>query len=257
MFELALDRFQHHIHRCQNDPVSEYVRMTATIPLKLDIWQPSEIFEVTPTATGGPFLIRDDEGAKLERAIYVVVDSIYPGDSYVSPDVQKGKKRGELTDVLGFNSDLICVVQAKAMAVLTVASERPSSKRIGNVEKDIKKALKQLGGALTNIRADFPVFRHRETTPIAIPNRATSLAHALVVLSEMYPFVDWRAVAASVAKASDNKVHRALFHVLDIRELASLAANCKDAATFSNRLVQRWVVVQEKGTAFIRARAPM
>jgi len=256
MFELALDRFQHHIH--QNDLVSEYVRMTATIPLKLDIWEPGEIFEVTPTATGGPFLISDkNEGPNLERVIHLVVDSIYPGNSYVSPDVRDGKIVRELADVLGFNSDFICIVQAKAMAVLTVDPEQASSRRAANVEKDIKKALKQLAGALTNIRTGSPVFPHGKTTPIGIPNRDTSLAHAIVVLSEMYPFIDWRAIAASVAKASDKKIHRALFHVIDVRELATLAANCEDAQIFSNLLVQRWVVVQEKGTGYIRARSPM
>jgi hypothetical protein len=256
MLEMALDRFQAHIHRSLDDPVSEDVKMTASIPLNLDIWKPSEIFEVTPTVTGGPFLISDeDEGSKLERLIHVVVDSIYPGKSYISPDVQDRNTRRELADVLGFDSDFICVVEAKALAVLTVNSKQSSSRRTGNVEKDIRKALKQLAGALTNVRAGSPVFPHREDTPIVIPNRKTSLAHAIVVLSEMYTFVDWNAVAASVAKFSDRDVHRALFHVVDIRELASLASNCKDTETFSNRLVQRWVVVREKGTAYVRAKA--
>jgi hypothetical protein len=255
MLELALDRFQHHIHRSQGDPLGDDIKMTATIPLKLDIWEPMEIFEVTATATSGPFLIDDDEGPKLERLIHVVVDSIYPGNSYISPDVQDGKVLRELADVLGFDSHFICVVQAKAMAVLRVDSKRPSSRRTGNVEKEIKKCLKQLAGAVTNIRDGSPAFPHRETTPIVIPNRGTSLVHAIVVLSEMYAFVNWQTIATSVAKASANKAHRALFHILDIQELANMAANCKDAATFSNRLVQRWLVVQEKGTAYIRAKA--
>jgi hypothetical protein len=255
MFEMALDRFQAHIHRPPGDSVSEDVKMTATIPLNLDIWKPIEIFEITPTGVGGPFLITDeDEGSKLERSIHLVVDSIYPGNSYISPDVQERSTRRELADVLGFDLEFICVVQAKALAVLSVSSKRSSSRRTGSVEKDIKKALKQLAGALTNVRAGLPLFAHREDTPIEIPNRKTSLAHAIVVLSEMYTFVDWKAVAASVAKFSDNDVHRALFHVLDIRELAGLASDCKDAETFSNRLVQRWLVVREKGTAYVRAK---
>lgn len=257
MLELALDRFQRHIHRSQDDPISEDVKMTATVPLKLDIWEPGEIFEVTPTATGGPFLIGDEaEGPKLEGLIHVVVDPIYPGNSYISPDVEDGKTLRELADVLGFDSNFICVVQAKAMAVLAVDSGQPSSRRAARVERDIRKGLKQLAGALTNIRAGSPVFPHREKTPIAIPNRDTSLAHAIVVLSEMYTFVDWKATAASVARASDSEVHRALFHVLDMQELANLAADCKDAEAFSNRLVQRWCFVQEKGTGYVRAKAP-
>jgi hypothetical protein len=256
MLETAIDRFQAHIHRSLGDLVSEDVKITATIPLTLDIWEPTEIFEVTPTGAGGPFLINDeDEGSKLERSIHLVVDSIYPGNSYISPDVQERTTRRELADVLGFDSDFICVVQAKALAVLSANSQRSSSRRTGNVEKDIKKALKQLAGALTNVRAGLPLFQRGEDTGMEIPNRKTSLAHAIVVLSEMYTFVDWNAVEASVAELSDSEAHRALFHVIDVRELASLASNCENAEIFSNRLAQRWLVVREKGTAYVRVKA--
>jgi hypothetical protein len=255
MLELALDRFQHHMHRAPDDPIAEYVTMTATIPMKLEIWKPRAIFEVTPTASGGPFLISDeDEGPKLERLIQVLVDSIYPGNTYTSPDVQDGKVLREVTDVLGFNPDSICVVQAKAMAVFSAAADQSSSRRAANVEKDIKKGLKQVAGALTNIRNGSAIFPKGEQKPVDIPNRTTSSAHALVILSEMYAFVDWKAVAATVAKASDSEAHGAFFHVLDIQELANVAANCTDASTFINRLIERWFLIQDRGTAYLRTK---
>ena len=253
ILNLALDRFQHHIHRSPDDLVNEYVNMTATLLLTLDIWRPREMFEVTPTAASGPFLIDDtDEGKKLERLINVIMDSIYPGNAYVSPDVQDGKNRRELTDVLGFNTDFICAIQAKAMAVLT-AKDQASSTRAGNVTKDIKRGLKQLAGALTNIRNGSTIFPHKDNTPLTIPGRDSSPAHAIVVLSEMYTFVDWKAVAMYVAEASENETHQAAFHVLDIQELANLASSCKDADTFSNRLLQRWCFIKERGHAYVRA----
>jgi hypothetical protein len=253
ILNLALDRFQHHIHRSPDDPISGYVKITATIQLKLDIWKPRAIFESTPTATGGPFLIDDkDEGKKLERHINVILDSIFPGNAYVSPDVQDGMNRRELTDVLGFNTDFICVVQAKALAVLS-AKDQSSTKRAANVTKDIKKGMGQLAGALTNIRNGSAIFPHKDSTPLTIPGRDSSPAHAIVVLSEMYAFVEWKAVAAEVAKASENEIHQAAFHVLDIQEFASLANNLADAETFSNRLLQRWCFIKERGNAYIRA----
>jgi len=253
--ELALDRFHSQIHRSQDNPLTEHVRMTAAIPLNLDIWKPTEIFEVTPTYASGPFLIDDkDEGRRLERQIDVVIGSIYPGSSYISPDVQDGKILRELADVLGFDSNWICVVQAKALAVLSANPRQPSSRRTANVEKDIKNGLRQVAGALTKIRDGSTILRHGEATEVAIPNRQTSPAQGLVILSEMYADVNWAAVAALAVKASENPTHRALFHVLDIGELTTLATSCKDAPTFNARLVQRWVVVQEKGTAYIRAK---
>lgn len=63
-------------------------------------------------------------------------------------------------------------------------------------------------------------------------------AHAIVLLSEMYSFVDWRAVADAVASASDDVVHRALFHVFDLQELVSLARDCVDSAALNHRLIR-------------------
>ncbi|HYM79398.1 MAG TPA: hypothetical protein VE377_25700 [Candidatus Dormibacteraeota bacterium] len=252
ILNLALDRFQHHIHKPKDDPVIEYVKMTATLPLALDIWKPRELFEVTPTSASGPFVIGDrDEGKKLERHINVIMDSIYPGNGYLSPEVQDGKNRRELTDVLGFSKDFICVVQAKALAVLS-AKDQSSDTRAANVTKDIRKGMGQLAGALTNIRNGSDIFPHEESTPLTLPGRDSSPAHAIVVLSEMYTFVDWKAVAVEVATASENEFRRALFHVLDIQEFANLANNCKDAETFNNRLFQRWCFIKERGNAYIR-----
>lgn len=252
MLNLALDRFQEHIHKPPDDRDSEYVKMTATVPLALDIWKPSELFEVTPTSASGPFVIDDqDEGKKLERHIKVILDSIYPGNAHLSPDVQDGKHRRELTDVLGFSKDFICVVQAKALAVLA-ANDQSSDKRAANVTKDIRKGMGQLAGALTNIRNRSDIFLHQESTPLTVPGRDRSPAHAIVILSEMYTFVDWKAVAAEVAAASENEFRRALFHVLDIQEFANLASNCRDAETFNNRLFQRWCFIKERGNAYIR-----
>jgi hypothetical protein len=73
----------------------------------------------------------------------------------------------------------------------------------------------------------------------------------------MYTFVDWKAVAVDVAEASENNTHQAVFHVLDIQELANLASNCKNADAFSNRLLQRWCFIKERGHAYVRAKFPV
>jgi hypothetical protein len=255
VLELSLDLFQRHIYRSP-DAQPEAVEVTAEIALTLDIWKPTEIYDVTPTIQSGPFRIDDDqEGPKLERLVRAVVDSLYPGSSYRSPSVQDGKVRRELADVLGFDSDSICAIQGKAMSVLTVDSERSSKRRSATVTKHITKALKQLAGSLTHIRSASPIF-DADGEPIHIPNQQTSLAQAIVVLSEMYAFVDWKAVASAVAAASENDFHRAFFHVVDLREITQVAAHSKDAETFNRYMVQRWVAVKEKGTAYGRAKLP-
>lgn len=256
ILKLALDRFQVHIYSLADDKMGASVRMTAAIPLTLDFWTTHEIFEVTLSSQGGPFRIDDeDEGGKLERMVLVALDAAYPGSSYRSPEVRDGSGMRELTDVLGFNVESICVIESKAISVLSGAPGQTSRRRALTVTGHIKDALNQLRGALKKIRAGSQI-SDAGGAPIVIPNQQTALAHAIVVLSEMYAFVDWEDVAALVAGLSEDDARRALYQVMDIQELSHLAANCKDADVFNNRLLQRWAFVKEKGTSYVRALVP-
>ncbi len=253
ILELALDRFQHRIYRPSDAPGGDSTEVTTQIPLALDIWPLAEIFDVSPTLDEG-FRIDDRaEGPKLERLIHVVIDSVYPGSSYRSPGVKRGKVIRELADVVGFDADSICLIQAKALPVLTADLERSSDRRTATVTKHITKALKQLVGALKQIRSGNPLF-DADGKLIALPNPETSIVQAIVVLSEMYAFADWKAIASEIVEASENEVHSALFHVLDIQELAYIANMCKSAEMFDYLMLQRWVGVMTTGTVYGRAR---
>ena len=85
---------------------------------------------------------------------------------------------------------------------MTVDPDQSSQRRIANIEKDIKNGLKQLAGAIRTIRSGAPIFTRDEGIELVLPDRATSPAHAIVVLSEMYFGVDWNAVARAIAKES-------------------------------------------------------
>jgi hypothetical protein len=256
IFEVGIEQFSQHVYRSPGAPRGKYVNPYAHIDLTLDIWKPTEIFDATPTAHDGPFLIGDEnEGTKFERLLHLTIDYAYPGSSYRSPSVQDGKYLRELTDVLAFDENSICVIQAKALAALSVDAQRSSTRLTNNVTKDIRKGLGQLGGALGNIRSGVKLSR-AGGEPLEIPNRERSLAHAIVLLSEMYAFVDWQKVAEDVIQASDNELHKAMFHVMDMRELAALTARCPDGSAFFNRLCQRWINVKIKGTGYIRSVVP-
>jgi hypothetical protein len=249
----ALDLYQQHIFTRPGDACSGAITFSARIPLTLTLWRPTQTIAVTATRESEPFAIDDsDEGRKLERLGRVVVDAMYPLHSYHSPQVQDGATRRELVDLLGFDADWICLIEAKAMSMLDSSSFRSSDRRKANIEKSITKGLGQLGGALKNIRSGAALFR-ADGNPLTFVNREAP-AHAIVLLSEMYTFIDWRAVADAVASASDDVVHRALFHVFDLQELVSLATDCVDSAALNYRLIQRWFLVKERGTAYGRVR---
>jgi hypothetical protein len=62
-----------------------------------------------------------------------------------------------LADVIGYNDDWMCVIQAKALSVLGVANDRSSERSVNSVTKGILKGLKQLTGAMRKIRARVPI----------------------------------------------------------------------------------------------------
>jgi hypothetical protein len=246
--ELALDRFQGPIYGpgdAPDDPVFE-------IPLSLDLWPTQTVIDVS-TTSWEEFRIDDaDEGTKLERVAHATLDSIYPGTTFRSPQIVKTQNRRELADILSFNDEWLCVVQAKALSVLAVNDDRSSARRKAAVTKDIEKGLRQLAGALRAIRSGSPIF-DSAGNKLAIPPGQKARVHAIVLVSEMYSFVDWRAVAAAVNEASE-KGYRTLFHVFDIQELAHIVTTYKDAEGFNNSLIQRFAWVRFTGTAYGRMR---
>lgn len=251
--DLALNEFAKYIYRKSDAPIPTNSQVAAHLPLALEVWKSIEIFEVSPTLAAGPFYIEDSkEGGKLERGLQTCLDEVFPGRTFVSPTVLENSKARELTDVLGFDDGFVCLVEAKALAVLTVDGSRISARRAANVRKDIKKGLGQLRGAASNVRAGTPLLA-ADGTSIEIPNSETSIVHAIVLLSEMYYAVDWKAVAKEVVEITETHNSQTMFHVMDLSELKSMAARCRDGEHFSNRLLQRWCHIKKRGTAYIRA----
>jgi len=60
------------------------------------------------------------------------------------------KSKRELTDVLGYGDKHICFVESKTLALLTTNIDRKGSKKVSLIQKDIKKGLGQLKGAITD-----------------------------------------------------------------------------------------------------------
>ena len=73
--------------------------------------------------------------------------------------------------------------------------------------------------------------------------------------SEMYAFLDWRQLANEVIERSQNERYRALFQVIDISEFNYLIKASKGPAAFNKYLIQRWIEVNERGTAYLKALA--
>lgn len=255
ILELALRRFQTHIHRSAADSSSEFILMSAVIDLELNIWLPTEIFEVSLGGLSGPFQIDDSsEGPKQERLIVAALSNIYGSNAYGEPQVREGGKFRELTDVLAFDSESLCLLESKSISILTSDLQQSTSRRVATLKKRVGRGLRQLRGAVKRVRSGVQIF-DADREPIAVPS--PPFFHAIMLLPEMYFFLDWKAIAETVSELSEDATRRAFYHVLDMLELAYLAANSQDASMFNDRLLQRWVAVKEKGSAYCRATMPI
>jgi hypothetical protein len=157
--------------------------------------------------------------------------------------------------VLGFDNRSLCLVESKSLSVLTVNQHRSSQRRASLVKRNVSRAIKKLGGALKRIRSGGQIC-NADGGPIMITDQQNLPAHAIVLLSEMYAFLDWELIARDVDVASENESHKALFHVIDLMELSYIVNQSKDSQDFYWWLAQRWLNVKTKGKAYCRSIRP-
>ncbi len=216
---------------------------------------PIPVYEVG-LANQSPELKLDEpnEGTQLERSIYVRVGDIYRERTVLSRKV--GSNRRELTDILGHNLETtsMCLIESKATAALQETRDKPTTRKVSNVEKHITRGLKQLCGAIDSVRGGEQIFDDGGEEIWLSSDRRTYSIHAIVLVSEMYFAVDWSAVARELVEISNRDRYSALFHVLDLQELSYLIAHSGNPERFSNALDQHWFHMKKKGTAYVRAK---
>lgn len=255
LLQQALDRFQSLIYggglRAEEGDSISALQMTMVND------EPVELFQVSPTAQGGPFRVDDrNEGLKLEQAAYLVLDAVYPGRTYHSPRIRIANGTREIADALALGDRFACVIQAKALSVFGAASSRTSERRSSTLTKAVTEAVRQLQGSTRRMRSQRELLDAGGRL-ISWNQRETMPAHAIVLLSEMYAFLDWRMIARKTAEASESDTHRAFFHVMDLMELSFVAQQAPGADAFESIMLQRWATVQDRGTGYLRARAPL
>ena len=254
----ALDHVQTELYRPPTSTRDPAISLFGTAPVSLTVDRPTEIFDVSPTLASGPFRGDDtDEGLFQERALHTLVDTLYPQKAYLSPQVMRGGRYQELTDVLAIGSAHLLVLQSKVTAEFGARRDRPSSRRARTIMNHITDAFGQLEGALRTIRSGCEVCVHSEQCFQIDDGLARLPAHAIVILPEMYAFLDWQELARRAMELSDNERQLALFHVMDVAELAAIADVSPDEGHFHQRLMHRWTVVKDRGTGYVRGRRPL
>lgn len=85
--------------------------------------------------------------------------------------------------------------------------------------------------------------------PLDLKTRANRMGHAIVVVSELHPRVDWEEVWKELKKASQKTNY--FFHVLDLQELQTLTLNAAGRPVlFDYFMLERWKRTARRRLAF-------
>jgi hypothetical protein len=247
---LAHDKFQRDIELAfmGGEPIDSEIIALKLIIRDLNVFN---IIELNDSQYTGNYRLDDiDEGNSLEKLANASLATIFGKNTYLSPTVKTGKYKRELTDILSFGQDQICLLECKALSVLQSAIDRSRDRRVKLIEKDIKKGLSQLKGAIRNLLSGVEI-ASSQNNPIFIPNIKVSYIHGIVLLSEMYPFVNWAEVAKGIKNYS-NPDKNYILHVIDLAQFQRICSVAKSPVLFSNHLLDRFLLTLADENAFIR-----
>ena len=223
------------------------LRQIVVTELTLDQFKEFGLYTVGLREAGRFSLADKDEGGGLEQSVWHLLESLFQHRIYRSPQVVNGNKVRELTDVLAASDYGIFLIESKAMAVLNTSKEQITSRRAKNIESQIRKALRQLVGAIKSVQQGLQIVT-QDGQEIEI-NREL-LPHAIVLLSEMNSAIDFNSITAELFKTQIES--RAMFHIVDLRELAMLVGGSKTVNLFDYFLCQRAEEVVNVQNAFAR-----
>lgn len=229
---------------------AKYAPTCVTVPVTLSDFATTRMTTIGLTDVLEFRLDDPDEGGGLEQSTWHLLENLFEGHIFHSPQVVEGGNDRELTDILTHCNAGLCLFEAKAAAMLTTNLDRPTERRAKSVQKQIDKGIGQLVGALKNLNAGLPL-KTKNGEPIEIPAKEGSIRNGIVMVSEMLPGLDWEAIAAQLLANSQRSA--AMLHVLDLQELRMLVGISKDdPVLFAAFLLYRFEMMTERKHAMLR-----
>ncbi|MGD9723596.1 MAG: hypothetical protein AB7O59_19840 [Pirellulales bacterium] len=219
------------------------------VPLALNNFETIEIVALGDQESRSVRLEEQDEGYVLEQGAWHLMVDLFGAGIFHSPQVTENGIKRELSDILSFCEAGSCVVQAKAIAVLTTNPLRTTERRARNIRKQVDIGLSQVLGAIKNLEAGLPL-TSKDGAAFTIPKNTAWLRHGIIVVSDLHHGVDWKEVATRLLEESTRM--QVMIHVLDLHELRKLVAASETPIQFIARLIRRFQMMKARQTALLR-----
>ncbi|HFS6714806.1 TPA: hypothetical protein ACH1K7_001969 [Proteus mirabilis] len=191
-----------------------------------------------------------NEGETFEKAAWASIESIFPLSIYKSPNVIVGEKKRELTDILAYCNEATFLIEVKDISILQAGFNRDSDRKTKGVQKQIKKAIQQLIGAVGSLNKNYLIMDSNDKK-IKIIN--SDIKHCVVLVTEIMEYGDWSEIYKSIVLASKNS--KAFFHVMDFREFVLILKSCNgNIKKINTNLIERFDFSLKKESVMIRCR---
>ena len=211
-------------------------------------WETNKIYFLNQAIAQKTDIAEKDEGEIFERTIWGSLESVFPTTLYKSPKVKIGEKTRELTDVYAYYEYGSFLIECKDLSVIQAGYERNMDKRIGGIQKQIKKALKQLVGA-TNAFKRGDIILDNMNKAIVVDR--SQPPHCIVLITELITSGDWNEIAELLIDAVQQT--GAFFHIIDFREFITLLKQSSgDPKLIDCNLMERCKICLEKRSVLIR-----
>lgn len=190
-----------------------------------------------------------NEGATLEKLVWSSLESVFPFNIHMSPQVKSGEKNRELTDVLAIDNGITCLIEAKDLSLLNADLSRSQLRRANSSMRQVKKAIKQLVGASNAIKKKARPVTDTQGKQIEI--NLEYPFHCIVLITEMIHDGDWGEVEKQLKNAIVDTEN--FFHILDLEELIVILKHCKGSSDdFDHQLMGRGMEFLESGSIHLR-----
>lgn len=157
-----------------------------------------------------------DEGGQQEQLVEWIADGIIPENIHRSPQVKiSDVNERELVDVIATSELTYFIFESKSLTILGAEVIPERQKLAKNVAKHIKKATKQLRGAIRHISDKKFIFDKESKLKIAIPE---SPGHAIIMVPDLGLVNEFNDPGAKLLKHFLETTGHTL-HILDPSEL--------------------------------------
>lgn len=176
-----------------------------------------------------------DEGSILEQQVQVILDSLFLSKIHRNPQINIKNKFRELTDIFAHYDNGIFLIETKALGMLNASEEKGMDRKVSGVQKQISKGIGQLTGAVKKIHSGVTIYDNNKSK---IEFKKVILPHCVILVSELFPFGDWKEIEYRMFKAMTET--NMYLNVMDLREFMQYVGNAHgNKDLFNLMLIER------------------